>query len=223
MHERIYSNQGNPPLVGLLGGECRSLLDVGCGAGDNAALLRARHPSCRVFGVTRAEGEAERARRFMERCWVFDIEAGFPEDLTAQRFDALMFSHVLEHVRQPAEVLARFIPLLNPGGVVLIAVPNVLSWRQRVQFLRGHFEYAESGVLDDTHLRFFTYFTAARYLLARSPELELKSEQVTGSVPLWWLRRHVFRADWSRAIDDWACGIWPNLFGGQILLEAIKK
>lgn len=223
MQDRVYSNRGNPPLIDLLGGERHRVLDIGCGAGDNAALLRERYPGCRVHGVTHAAREAELASRYMERCWVFDIEDSLPADLPEQRFDALIFSHVLEHLRQPAVVLSRFVELLDSGGVVLIAVPNILSWRQRVQFLRGRFEYQSSGALDDTHLRFFTYFTAARYLLAHAPALELQSQSATGSVPLWLLRRHIIPAEWSQAVDDLGCRLWPNLFGGQILLKAIKK
>lgn len=223
MHDRIYSNRGNEPLIDLLGDECGSLLDVGCGAGDNAALLRLRYPRCQLFGITHSAAEAELAKRHLQRCWVLDIEAPLPAELATQRFDALMFSHVLEHLREPALALARFSELLNPGGVALLAVPNVLFWRQRMQFLRGRFEYQASGILDDTHLRFFTYHTAARYLLAQSPELELQSQCVTGSVPLWWLRRHLFRGAISQSIDTWGCRAWPNLFGAQVLLKAIKK
>ncbi len=219
---RIYENRGNWPLVELLGTGCQRVLDVGCGAGDNAALVKARYPGCRVFGITHGAAEADVARRHLEQCWVFDIEGELPEELAARTFDTLMFSHVLEHLRDPALVLSRFTPLLEAGGAVLIAVPNVLSWRQRVQFLQGRFEYEPSGVLDDTHLRFFTYFTADHYLLGQSPELQLRAKQVTGSVPLCWLRRHLLPNEWSLAIDSWGCRHWPNLFGGQILLKATK-
>jgi 2-polyprenyl-3-methyl-5-hydroxy-6-metoxy-1,4-benzoquinol methylase len=206
----------------LLGKDCKRVLDIGCGAGDNAALLRTRCRESQVFGITHATAEAELARRFMDRCWVIDIEGELPAELEAQTFDALIFSHVLEHLRNPATVLARFSRLLSRGGVVLIAVPNVLSWRQRIQFLFGHFEYESTGVLDDTHLRFFTYFTADQYLLAQSPDLELQFKGVTGSVPLWWLRRHVLPRRWTEWFDQWGCRHWPNLFGGQILIKAIK-
>lgn len=133
--ERVYRNRGNSPLIDMLADGCRSVLDVGCGAGDNAALIRARHPQCRVFGVTHAGAEAELARRHMQACWVLDIENELPNELTQRSFDTLLFSHVLEHLREPAVVLARFVHLLRSGGTVLIAVPNVLSWRQRLDFL----------------------------------------------------------------------------------------
>jgi hypothetical protein len=120
-------------------------------------------------------------------------------------------------------VLARFARLLGAGGCVYVAVPNVLSWRQRLLFLRGRFEYAESGVLDATHLRFFTYYTAPGYLLAECPELELVEQRVTGSVPLWWLRRRLLPGAVSSAVDALGCRLCPNLFGAEILLKASKR
>ena len=221
--ERIYSNQGNPPLINLLGKSCKRLLDIGCGAGDNAVLVKARYSECDLFGITHSAAEAELAQKYMKRCWVFDIEDELPDDLAQQSFDALIFSHVLEHLRDPAVVLARFSRLLRSGGQALIAVPNVLSWRMRLRFLLGRFEYESAGVLDDTHLRFFTYFTADQYLLSKSPDLELANKVADGSVPLWWLRRHVFPQRWSERIDQWGCQHWPNLFGGQVLIKAVKQ
>ena len=221
--ERVYSNQGNPPLIDLLAKGCNRLLDIGCGAGDNAALITSSYPECDVFGISHSAAEAELAERHMNRCWVFDIEGEFPEDLANQSFDALMFSHVLEHLRDPALVLARFLGMLCSGGQVLIAVPNVLSWRMRVQFLLGDFHYESAGVLDDTHLRFFTYLTADQYLLSKAPHLELTTKVANGSVPLWWLRRHVFPRRWTEYIDQWGSCHWPNLFGGQVLIKAVKQ
>ena len=223
MTERVYSNQGNPPLIDLLGKDCNRLLDIGCGAGDNAALVKSIYPECEVFGITHSAVEAEHAKRYMTYCWVCDIEKEMPTDLAGKSFDALIFSHVMEHLRDPATVLAHFTSLLRSGGEILIAVPNVLFWRMRIQFLWGNFEYESAGVLDDTHLRFFTYFTADRYLLSKSPDLDLARKTASGSVPLWWLRRYVFPRRWIEFIDKWGCCYLPNLFGGQVLIRAVKQ
>jgi ubiquinone/menaquinone biosynthesis C-methylase UbiE len=220
-HERIYKNRGNASLLALLGHEPRCVLDVGCGAGDNAVLIKARYPACEIHGVTHSAPEAEIAGKRMSACWVFDIEGEIPRHLSAMRFDALIFSHVLEHLRNPAATLSRFVRLLSRRGCVIIAVPNMLSWAMRWRFLRGDFEYQSEGVLDDTHLRFFTYITADRYLLGKSPQLRLVSKSVTGSVPQWWLRRHLLPKRWSTGIDAMGCRIWPNLFGDQVLLKAV--
>jgi 2-polyprenyl-3-methyl-5-hydroxy-6-metoxy-1,4-benzoquinol methylase len=219
--DRVYRNSGNAPLLSLLEGHVGRVLDVGCGAGDNARLLASRFPRCEVTGITYSAAEAAAARAAMTTCWVADIEADLPQQLRADRFDVLIFSHVLEHMRDPAATLNKFVQLLRAGGVAVIAVPNVLSWATRWRFVRGDFEYASDGVLDDTHLRFFTYLTAERYLVGRCPGLTMLSKTVTGSVPLWLLRRYLFPRGLSRRIDRLGCRLWPNLFGDQILLKAV--
>lgn len=221
--ERVYSNHGNPPLIDLLGGRVERVLDIGCGAGDNAALIKGRYPDCAVVGITHSAAEAALAKRHMTQCWVLDIESDLPDGLIRQPFDVLLFSHVLEHLRDPAGVLWRSSRLLRTGGQILIAVPNVLSWRMRLQFLFGRFEYEAAGVLDDSHLRFFTYFTADRYLFSKSSDLEVANKTTSGSVPLWWLRRYVLPARWSASVDQWGCRYWPNLFGSQVLIRAVKR
>lgn len=202
---------------------CRRVLDVGCGAGDNAALLKSRIPLCEVYGITRSMAEAELARKYMTGCWVADLEGGIPEGVQDLSFDAILFSHVLEHLRDPAGVVARFSQFLRKGGQVVIAVPNVLFLPVRLGFLRGNFQYdASGGILDDTHLHFYTYFTADRYLLAGVPGLELKHKGVGGHVSLPLLRGRVIPDSFCKRIDTWGLRHWPNLFGAQIILEAVK-
>jgi 2-polyprenyl-3-methyl-5-hydroxy-6-metoxy-1,4-benzoquinol methylase len=219
--DRIYGNAGNAALLALIDADARAVLDVGCGAGDNAALLMARQPQMEVYGITGSEPEAVLARGRMTDCWVTDLENGFPPEARGRRYDVVLFSHVLEHLRDPAELVGHSVALLRPGGACVIAVPNVLVWTQRAKFLRGRFEYESSGIMDETHLRFFTYETAAKYLLAKAPELRVAAQRVSGSVPLWVLRRHLLPAGLSSRIDAAGCALLPNLFGWQVLLKAI--
>jgi 2-polyprenyl-3-methyl-5-hydroxy-6-metoxy-1,4-benzoquinol methylase len=218
LSERVYSNQGNPSLITLLRKGSKRVLDVGCGSGDNAALIKTMHPECLLYGITYSAVEAEMAERHMVKCWLFDIEGDLPADIEYEKFDCIIFSHVLEHLRDPAKVLARFSHLLCNDGQVLIAVPNILSWRMRLKFIRGDFEYTSEGELDDTHLRFFTFFTADRYLLTNVPQLKVTNKFATGSFPLWWLRRYVLSDNICNFIDRIALKYWPNLFGTQTLI-----
>lgn len=220
--QRVYRNAGNPPLLDLLNGDEGLVLDVGCGAGDNAAELRRRCPRLRSHGITLSAAEATIAAEQMECCWVADLENGIPAEAQENSYDAIIFSHVLEHLRHPAEIVAQASVLLRKGGVCVIAVPNVLAWAQRAKFLTGNFEYESAGVMDETHLRFFTYKTAPAYLLAKSPELTITHLSVTGSVPLWFLRRHVLPKRASAQLDRIGCRLFPNLFGSQVLIGAIK-
>ncbi|MBY8874810.1 class I SAM-dependent methyltransferase [Micromonospora sp. PLK6-60] len=206
-------------MVDLVDRNAVTVLDVGCGAGDNAALLRRRDPGKKIFGVTGSPAESQLAARHLDGCWVADLELDLPEDLENSRFDCIVFSHVLEHVRDPAALLSRFAGMLSPGGSCVIAVPNVLNWRERMHFLRGRFEYQETGVLDATHLRFFTYRTAVPLLLGRAAELRVEHVGVTGHLPLSRLRR-ILPSRVCDRLDAIGCARWPNLIGWQILIKA---
>lgn len=219
---RVYANAGNPAVVALVDPLSSVVLDVGCGAGDNASLLKARDPSKQIYGITASKGEAALAGRWMEACWVADLEQPLPSEVIERDYDVIVCSHVLEHLVDPASAVARLSALLKPGGSFVIAVPNVLSWRQRLRFLFGRFEYEQTGVLDETHLRFFTYFTAPNYLLAKARELRVVEQRVTGSVPLWILRRHVFSSRLAEYVDRLGCLVTPNLVGSEILIKAVR-
>ena len=93
-------------------------------------------------------------------CYVADLEDGLPAEARKHRYDCIVFSHVLEHLRAPEQLVRESVGVLTDDGVVLIAVPNVLIWRQRIDFMRGRFEYTDTGVLDRTHLRFYTFKSA---------------------------------------------------------------
>lgn len=186
-------------------------------------LLRERKPAPQIYGITLSRGEATAAANYYEKVWVCDIEAGFPPDLLQHRFDAIIFSHVLEHLRDPASLVATSTELLQDGGDLVIAVPNVVSWRQRWKFVLGGFDYEETGIMDETHLRFFTFLSAEKYLLARASNLECVEKRAEGSVPLWFFRRYLIPASLSAAIDRFGVRQWPNLFGSQTLIKARKR
>lgn len=217
---KAYANCGNPPLLALLDKDCVTVLDVGCGSGDNARLSERQGYTREFYGITLSPAEYRAASTVMTECWVEDVEISSLECLNGRTFDAIIFSHVLEHLKDPSLVISKFVPHLVPGGKILIAVPNVVVWRQRLQFILGRFQYEEEGVLDKTHLRFFTYYSADKYLVNENANLRLIEKTVDGSVPLWFLRRRILTAKLRALCDRAGCIVFPNLFGVQILLKA---
>lgn len=220
---RLYQNEGNPELLAHLRCTTGRLLDVGCGAGDNARLLAASCGALQIFGITASQREADLARRYMRDCRVADIESEELSEHQSGPYDCLLFSHVLEHLREPSRVLASFVPHLREGGQVLIAVPNIANIHSRWQLMKGRFEYEDSGVFDETHLRFFSYHSVDKFLLKDVKGLELVGKHVTGSVPLWLFRRYLLPVAMTRYLDRMGCRLSPNLFGGQVILNLIKR
>jgi SAM-dependent methyltransferase len=150
-------------LLDLIG-ERADVLEIGCHTGYFTELLRNR--SCYVRAVERDEEAAAYAQAFANEIFVGDIEDS-ALILPPGTADVVLFSHVLEHLVDPAATLRRAHTWLRLGGRVIAAIPNIAFWRIRVDLLRGRFDYTPTGILDETHLRFFT-MRAARELFERS-------------------------------------------------------
>jgi 2-polyprenyl-3-methyl-5-hydroxy-6-metoxy-1,4-benzoquinol methylase len=204
--ELKYKNSGNFKLLGLISASPGRVLDCGCGAGDNARILRQR--GWCVTGVTIDPQEQAAAQQFCEEVYIADLENGLPSEI-AGPFDAVIASHVLEHLARPERLLRELHSILSPHGVLAVALPNIAHYRQRFLRLRGQFNYTETGQLDRTHLRFYTYRTA-RQLLEEN-QYELISVEATGSLPLW--KARMISPDIASRVDKWAVSQHPNLLG----------
>ena len=158
---------------GLIGSRGRSqggleqhrpvVLDVGCGSGPLGALLAGAQ--IELVGVDADPELLDYAGAFgYSALHQVDLEGG---ELPAavEPADIIVFADVLEHCRRPDEVLARLLDrCLRPGGTVIVSLPNVAHWYVRAQLLAGRWRYADRGILDRTHLRFFTRDTGAALL-----------------------------------------------------------
>jgi len=133
-------------------GRGRRLLDVGAADGLLSRLLSER--GWKVTGLEADPAAAAAGAAHCERMIVADLDAGIPP-LEGQ-FDAIVCADVLEHLRDPAGALATLRRALARGGQVVISMPNVAHLWMRLSLLAGRFEYAERGILDRTHLRFYT-------------------------------------------------------------------
>ncbi|MBK9263704.1 MAG: methyltransferase domain-containing protein [Polyangiaceae bacterium] len=153
----------NVALVRAIG-RPRSVLDVGCGVGLNG--LAARRKGARVTGIEIVEATRARAKERLDEVLGIDITSddAVRQGLSGRTFDLMLFADVLEHVPDPQSVLRRLLPFLEDDGHVIVSLPNVAAWPVRLDLMRGRFEYTKSGILDDTHLRFFTRETGQRML-----------------------------------------------------------
>jgi len=151
-------------IVAAVPAGAKSILDVGCGGGALGQALREQDPTRKLVGIESHPGAARHARRCYDAVFAVDAESFDPPFLPGE-FDCLVLADVLEHLRDPWGLLRRLLPALRPGGTVVASVPNV----RRISVLQplaeaGRWDYQEEGVLDRTHLRFFTRQTFARLL-----------------------------------------------------------
>ena len=214
--DKIYRNAGNLALLQLIPPNTR-VLDCGCGAGDNARILQSR--GCRVVGITISPNEQQSALAYCDQVYLADLENGIPKE-TGGGFDVVLLSHVLEHLIRPARVLQDARQLLTPEGMLAVALPNVLAYTNRCKFLTGSFEYTSGGIMDETHVRFYTFASGQRLLLENG--YVVIAAQADGAFPLWKMR-NLLPTRLVRWINAWACQHWPGLFGAQSLYLARPK
>lgn len=236
----MYFDYVNPGVLRLLGNGHR-VLDVGCGGG--ALAEAARLAGNEVTGVERDAAAASRARARAVRVVVHD--AADVEGLTGQLsgpFDRIVFADLLEHLPDPGPVLAAYRALLAPQGKVLVSVPNVAAWTVRLALLCGSFRYAESGIMDRTHLRWFTVATARE--LAEEAGYRVQRRDLTPHLTraVWPLLKGLFRkrgaADpaavlaspayrfyqrWLEPVETALARLWPGLFACQLVLELVPR
>jgi O-antigen biosynthesis protein len=147
-------NTSHALIVDLVGTGKR-VLDVGCATGYLAEILARR--GCEVAGIEADPDAARRAEEFCEKVLVGDVEEmDLESKLEGETFDVIVFGDVLEHLKDPARALGRLEPFLRDGGYVVASIPNVAHGSVRLALLRGEFRYRRLGLMDDTHLRFFT-------------------------------------------------------------------
>lgn len=137
-------------------GADRDVLELGCGAGGMTRAMA--EIGCKVVGVEMDPEAAEHARPFADHVVVGELSTlDLAAELGEGRFDVLVFGDVLEHLPDPLTALRRTRALLKPGGHVVISVPNIAHGDVRLALLRGRFDYGPLGLLDATHIKFFTW------------------------------------------------------------------
>ena len=132
------------------------VLEFGCATGYMSEVLKNRL-GCTVVGVEIDRDAAAIAEKHTERVIVGDAEKiDYAAELAGEEFDVVLFADVLEHLKEPGDVLRRVRPFVAENGVVIASIPNIAHASVRLALLGGEFRYREWGLLDDTHLRFFT-------------------------------------------------------------------
>lgn len=172
--EAEYYSHVRTDILPLLSGPYAQVLELGCGRGHTLAHLKQKGLAGRTVGCELSAEAGEAARSRVDEVVVTDLEDQaplFPDG----RFDLLLCLDVLEHLRDPWLQLQRFCRWVRPGGVVIGSLPNVRYFAVVWDLLvRARWEYVDAGILDRTHLRFFT----RRSTIALFDQARLAVEQI---------------------------------------------
>ncbi len=142
-------------MLDFLPANTQTVLDIGCGNGALSAVLKDQY-GIETWGIELMESEAIKAKEIMHQVLVGPCESLISE-LPDNYFDAVYLNDVLEHLSNPNEVLKQLKSKLKPTGVMISSIPNIRYHKALIEIVfKQDFKYQESGILDFTHLRFFT-------------------------------------------------------------------
>lgn len=147
-----------------------NVLDVGCAEGNLSKMMK--KSGCKVFGIEINNNSAEIAKKYCSDVFIGDVERIVLTNEYEGYFDFIIFADVLEHLKEPLEVLMRFKKYLKDEGHVVISLPNISNWRIRLQMLLGKMEYENYGIMDEGHLRFFNEQSAKKLLYDAGFQIE---------------------------------------------------
>jgi predicted TPR repeat methyltransferase len=188
------------------------ILDLGCSSGLLAERLQ--EMGHHVVGVDRFEFPAAAER--MSAFYKADLTEGIPPE-AGTGFDLVLMADVLEHLGKPGVLLEQCKDVLTSEGSVMLCVPNIGHWYPRARATFGMFDYDQRGILDATHLRFFTR-RSIRKLVERSGFTVRRMEPV--GLPLDAIGIEGTKGHIVRLLDSFLVSLWPTMFGYQFIVEA---
>jgi 2-polyprenyl-3-methyl-5-hydroxy-6-metoxy-1,4-benzoquinol methylase len=159
-----YQEEANLGVLRHVHGSDR-ILDIGCGRGRLGMEMKKRGNTVHGVEIDPDAAEVARSRLDFVFCGDATDHDALPSEIRQGNYDCIVFADVLEHVPDPERLLSASHRLLEPHGRIIVSLPNVAVWTMRLRLLLGDFTYGSSGVLDRTHLRFFTRKTARRLLV----------------------------------------------------------
>jgi SAM-dependent methyltransferase len=157
-YEEKYQDRPRMDLMELLDFPFQTVLEVGCGSGSTARAIKERVSPITYLGIEVDQHAADEARGVMDRVLTGDIEKIDLDhyDIRKNSIDLVIFADVLEHLYDPWKILRMLHSYLRPGGRIIASIPNIQNIRVIQNLVNGYWTYTNMGLLDATHIRFFT-------------------------------------------------------------------
>ena len=210
MATTMYYDQIRPELVQQIPHTAMKILDVGCGSGQIGLHLKeSRDKYIEVVGIEFVESVGNKAKENLDRVFVGNVE-----ELTLPYppgyFDCILYGDVLEHLVDPWKVLSTHSELLAANGCVVASIPNIAYFKVITMLKKGQWKYEDAGIMDKTHLRFFTYTSMLEMFYQSGYDAVVVGRTLGGAKPI-------------RALCQVLPARWANRYVQQFIIRATKK
>ncbi|MBT4258075.1 class I SAM-dependent methyltransferase [archaeon] len=192
----------------------KKVLDLGCNTGLLGEALK-KNKNCIVYGADYSKEAIILAKKRLDYSVVCNLEKEVPFE--SEKFDVIVLADILEHLKDPENLLNKIKNLLKKEGVIISCIPNVANINIRFQLLFGKWDYKKSGILDKTHLRFFTKKTMK--LLFENKGYKIIKIDSTPGFEFFCL----YHFKILKRIKENLCNIYPSLFANQFIILSKKN
>lgn len=204
-------------------GKDKRVLEIGCHTADLGKEIKKNGNY--VVGIDYNKEAINIAKNVIQEAYVLDLETEEVFFCKTDKFDVVVCNQVLEHLRNPDDVLTKIKKILHPNGYLIVGLPNVCNAKDRFNITWGKWEYTETGVMDKTHIHFFSYNSAYSFLLGNN--LKITDYKSFWQVdPIWELLDHIpFFCKLCKFIDEhkpWRC-FARNLTDVVMIFKCEKK
>lgn len=204
--EHIYYNRENANIISEVHTGPNVILDLGCAAGALGRKLRELNKVSQIIGIEIFDSAAQKASEYYDEVYCEDIE-----NVNLQYesyFDYIICGDILEHLRNPWKILDQIHYWLKDSGTVIVIIPNIRYWKIIYDLaLKGEWEYVDAGIMDHTHLRFFTRYSFRKALIEHN--FIIKKEE-----PFFFGKKGI--------LNNLTLGILKEYLSSQILFTAQK-
>jgi len=201
------------------------ILEIGCATGYIGKFLKEKR-NCKMYGIEIDKEAAELAKPYYEKLVVGNVEDDRILDLfNDMTFDFILCMSVLEHLKNPRDVLVKVKNFLARGGYLIVTLPNIAHWSIRLKLLFGDFDYEKGifgtdhgkGIMDETHLKFFTLKTMKELITSAGYKIEYISFDPDKGIPKF--HGLILRLPGGWKLLKKIYSLWPTLFGFQFIFK----
>ncbi len=190
--------------------DCGShVLDVGCGGGQLGSAIKGK--GCLVDGMDLKLDRLGSRSECYRNLYKVDVERLDFKD-HREAYDVVVFSDVLEHLQHPGSILENAKLILRKTGKVIVFLPNVAYFSNRLNLLSGNWDYQDEGILDRTHLRFYTLSTAANLIETAGYGIERRIDEIP-----------VIDSTFKRSLFAFLARRWPSVFSIGWVFHAVQR